>query len=56
MFLSPPSLTSFCLGQKMGDYKDIENQLKDFWEKEPTKVDGEIVFTIGECTRIFFSV
>ena len=32
----------------MGDYKDIENQLKDFWEKEPTKVDGEMVFTIGK--------
>lgn len=30
----------------MGDYKDIENQLKDFWEKEPTKVDGEMIFTI----------
>jgi len=28
------------------DYKDIENQLKDFWEKEPTKDDGEVVFTI----------
>ena len=32
----------------MGDYKDIENQLKYFWEKEPVKSTGEVLYTLGK--------
>ena len=31
----------------MGEYKDLENQFKYFWEKEPAKEDGEVVYTLG---------
>lgn len=30
----------------MGEYRDMENQLKYFWEKEPVQEDGDVVYTL----------
>ena len=46
----------------MGENRDVENQLKSFWEKEPVKDDGEAIFTLGKhfqyiwCIKKQFSV
>ncbi len=36
----------------MGEYRDMENQLKYFWEKEPVQEDGDVVYTLGKIFSI----
>ena len=55
-------ISIFVQKSMMGENRDVENQLKSFWEKEPVKDDGEAIFTLGKhfqyiwCIKKQFSV